>query len=216
MYNSVYISDPISQFSFLPHCLVTKSYFTLCNPTDCSMPGFPVFYHLQQFAQTHVHFILCHPLLLLPSIFPSFRILSNESALSIRWPKYWSFSFSISPSGLISFRLDCSALLAVEGTLKSLLLHHNLKASILWHSAFFMVQFSCLYLTTGKTIAVPIRTFAGKVMSLIFNMLSRLVMTFLPRKGNFNFFAAITICSDFGARKNKVSHCFHCFCIYLP
>ena len=185
MYSSIYISDPICQFSFLPRCLVAKSYSTLCSPTDCSISGFPVFYHLQQFAQTHVHLILCHPLLHLLSIFPSFRILSNESALSIRWPKYWSFSFSISSSNeyseLISFRIDCSALLAVQGTLKSLLLHHNLKASILWHSAFFMVQFSWLYLTTGKTIAVPIRTFVGKVMSLIFNMLPRFVIAFLPR-----------------------------------
>ena len=129
--------------------------------------------------------ILCHPLLLLPSIFPNIRVFSNESALCIRWPKYWSFSFNISPSnehpGLISFRMDWLDLLAVQRTLKSLLQHHSSKASILWHSAFFMVQLSHPYVTTGKTIALTRRTFVGKVMSLLFNMLSRLVITFLPR-----------------------------------
>ena len=131
------------------------------------------------------HVILCHPLLLLPSIFPSIRIFSNESVLHIRWPKYWSFSFSISPSneysGLISFRMDWLDLLAVHGTLKSLLQHHSSKASILLHSAFFMVQLSHPYMTTGKTIALTRQTFVGKVMSLFLNMLSRLVITFLPR-----------------------------------
>ena len=125
------------------------------------------------------------PLLLLPSIFPSIRVFSNESALHIRWPKYWSFSFSICPSkehpGLISFRMDWLDLLAVQGTLNSLLQHHSSKASILWHSAFFTVQLSHPYTTTGKIIALTRRTFVGKVMSLLFNMLSRLVMTFLPR-----------------------------------
>ena len=131
------------------------------------------------------HLILCHPLLLLPSIFPSIRVFSNESALCIRWPKYWSFSFSISPSneysGLISFRMDWWDLLAVQGALKSLLQHHSSKASILQHSAFFTVQLSHPYMTTGKTIALTRRTFVGKVMSLLFNMLSRLVITLLPR-----------------------------------
>uniref|UniRef100_A0AC11DRQ6 Uncharacterized protein n=1 Tax=Ovis aries TaxID=9940 RepID=A0AC11DRQ6_SHEEP len=131
------------------------------------------------------HLILCHPLLLLPSISPSIRVSSKESVLHIRGPKYWSYSFSISPSneysGLISFRIDRLDLLAVQGTLKSLLQHHNLKASILWHSAFFMVQLSCPYMTTGKTIALTRLTFVGKVMSLLFNMLSRLVTAFLPR-----------------------------------
>ena len=130
------------------------------------------------------HLILCHPLLLLPSIFPSIRIFSNESALHIRWPKYWSFSFSISPSNehpeLISFRMDWLDLLAVQGTLKSLLQHHSSKASILRCSAFFIAQISHPYMTTGKTIALTRRTFVGKVMSLLFNMLSRLVITFLP------------------------------------
>ena len=131
------------------------------------------------------HLILCHPLLLLPSIFPSIRVFSNESVLRIRWPKYWSFSFSISPSsehsGLSSFRMDWLDPLAVQGTLKSLLQHHSSKASILWCSAFFTVQRSHPYMTTGKTIPLTRRTFAGKVMSLLFNMLSRLVITFLPR-----------------------------------
>ena len=131
------------------------------------------------------HLILCHPLLLLPSIFPSSRVFSNESALHIRWPKYWSFSFSISPSnehpGLIAFRMDWLDLLAVQGTLKSLLQHHSSKASILRHSAFFTVQHSHPYMTTGKTTALTRWTFVGKVMSLLLNMLSRLVITFLPR-----------------------------------
>ena len=131
------------------------------------------------------HLILCHPLLLLPSIFPSTRVLSNESVLHIRWPKYWSFSFSISPSneysGLLSVKMDWLALLAVQGTLKSLLQHHSSKASILWHSAIFIVQLSHAYMTTGKTIALTRWTFVGKVMSLLFNMLCRLVITFLPR-----------------------------------
>ena len=131
------------------------------------------------------HLILCYPLLLLPSIFPSIRVFSDESALRIRWLKYWSFSFSISPSnehpGLISFRMDWLHLLAVLGTLKSLLQYHSSKASILRHSAFFIVQHSHPYTTTGKTIAFTRWTFVGKVMSLLFNMLSRLVIVFLPR-----------------------------------
>ena len=130
------------------------------------------------------HLILCHPLLLLPSIFPSIRVFSNESALCIRWPRYWSFSFNSSPfnkySGLIAFRMDWFDLLAVQGTLKSLLQHHSSGASILQHSAFFVDQLSHPYTTTGKTIALTRWTFVGKVMSLLFNMLSRLVITFLP------------------------------------
>ena len=129
------------------------------------------------------HLILCHPLLLLPSIFPSIRVFSNESALRIRWPKYWSSSFRISPTnehpGLISFRIDWLDLLAVQGTLRSLL--HSSKASILWRSAFFIVQLSHPYMTTGKTIALTRRTFVDKVKSRLFNVLSRLVITFLPR-----------------------------------
>ena len=131
------------------------------------------------------HFILCRPLLLLPSIFPSIRLFSSESVLCIRWPKYWSFSFSISPSngysGLISFRMDWLDLLAVQGTLKSLLQHHSSKPSILWLSAFFTVQLSHPYMTTGKTIALTRWTLVGKVMSLLLNTVSMLVITFLPR-----------------------------------
>ena len=131
------------------------------------------------------HFILCHLLLLSPSIFPSIRVFSHESVLHIRWPKYWSFSFSISPSneypGLISFRMDWLDLLVVQGTLKSLLQHHSSKASILWCSVFFIVQLSHPYKATGKTIALTRWTFVGKVMYLLLNMLSRLVITFLPR-----------------------------------
>ena len=131
------------------------------------------------------HLILRHPLLLLPSFFPSIRVFSNESVLHIRWPKYWSFSFNISPSnvhpGLISFRMDGLDLLAVQGTLKRLLQHYSSKASILRCSAFFIVQLSHPYMTTGKTIALTRQTFVGKVMSLLLNMLSRLVITFLPR-----------------------------------
>ena len=131
------------------------------------------------------HVILCRPLFLLPSIFPSIRVFSNESVLLIGWPKYWSFSFNISPfseySGLISFRMDWLGLLAVQGTLKSLLQHHNKKASVLQRSAFFIVQLSHPQMTTGKTIALTRWTFVGKVMSLFFNMLSQLVITFLSR-----------------------------------
>ena len=154
------------------------------------------------------HLILCHPLLLLPPVPSSIRIFSSESTLHMRWPKYWSFSFSISPSnehpGLISFRMDRLGLLAVQGTLKSLLQHHSSKASILRCSAFFIVPLSHSYMTTGKTIALTRRTFVGKVMSLLLGMLSRLIITFLPRTKCLNFMATVTICSDFGAQKNKV------------
>ena len=165
------------------------------------------------------HLILCHSLHLPPSIFPSIRVFSNESVLHIRWPRYWSFSFSINPSnehpGLISFRMDWD-LLAVQGTLKSLLQHHSSKASILWCSAFFIVQLSHPYMTTRKNIALTRQTFVDKVMSLLFYRLSKLVIVFLTRSKRFNFIAAVTICSDFGAQNNKVSHCFHCFPIYSP
>ena len=138
------------------------------------------------------HIILCHPLLLLPSVFPSISVFSNEPALHIRWPRYWSFSLNISPSnehpGLISLRMDWLDLLAVQRTLKSLLQHHSSKASILWCSAFFIVQLSHPYITTGRTIALTRQTFAGKVMSLFFNMISRLVITFLPRSRHLSEF----------------------------
>ena len=162
------------------------------------------------------HLILCHPLLLPPSVFPSIWVFSNQSVLLIRWPKYWSFNFSISPSneysGLISFRMDWLDLLAVQGTLKSLFQHHSSKASILRCSAFFMVQLSHRYMTTGKTIALTRWIFVGKVMSLLFNMLSRFVIAFLPRSKHLNFMAAVTICNDFGTQENKI---FHCFTTYL-
>jgi len=136
------------------------------------------------------HLILCHPLFLLPSIFPSIRVFSSESVFHIRWPKYWSFSFSISPSneysGLISFRMDWLDLLSVQGTLKSLLQQQSSKPSILWHSAFFIVQLPHPYMTTGKTRVLTRWAFVGKVMSLLFNMLSRLVITFLPRSKDKN------------------------------
>uniref|UniRef100_A0AC11CUZ0 Uncharacterized protein n=1 Tax=Ovis aries TaxID=9940 RepID=A0AC11CUZ0_SHEEP len=158
-----------------------------------STPGLPVHHQLPEFTQIHVHRVgdaiepshPCRPLLLVPPTPPSIRFLSNESTLCMRWPKYWSFSFSIIPSkeipGLISFRMDWLDLLAVQGTLKSLLQHHSSKTSILLCSAFFTVQLSHPYMTTGKTIALTRWTFVGKVMSLLFNMLSRLVITFLPR-----------------------------------
>ena len=148
------------------------------------------------------HLILCHPLLL-PPIPPSIRVFSSESTLHVRWPKYWSFSFSINPSkehpGLISFRMDWLDLLAVQGTLKSLPQHHSPKASILQRSAFFTIQLSYPYMTTGKTIALTRWTLVCKVMSLLLNMLSRLVITLLPRSKRLNFMAAVTICSEFGA-----------------
>ena len=164
---------------------------------DCSTPGLPIHHHLPELTQTHVHRVsdaiqpshLCRPLLLQPSIFPSIRVFPNESVVHIRWPKYWSSSFSISPSneysGLISFMLDWLDLLAVQGTLKSLLQHHSSKSSTFWHSAFFIVHLSNPYMTTGKTTALTRWTFVGKVMSLLFNMLCRLVITFLPRSNPF-------------------------------
>ena len=174
--------NPIFQFSS-----VAQLCPTLCNPVDYSMPGCPVLLKLMsiELVRSSNHLILCHPLLLLPSIFPSIRVFSNESILRIQGPKNWSFSFNISPSneysGLLSFRIDRFDLLAVQGTLKSLLQHCSSKASILRCSAFFIVQLSHSYMTTGKIIALTRWTFVGKVMSLLFNMLSRLVIAFLPR-----------------------------------
>ena len=167
------------------------------------------------------HLILCHPLLLLPSIFPSIRVFSNESALRIRWPKYCSFSFNIRPSnehpGLISFRMDWLDLLAVQGSLKSLLQHHSSKTSILWCSAFFIVQLSHPYMTTGKTIALTRWTFVDKVMSLLFNMLSRLVITLLSRsKCLLISWLQSPSAVILESKKNKVWHCFHYFLTYLP
>ena len=199
---------------------VAQSCPTLCNPMNCSTPGLPVHHELPEHTQTDVHWsvmpsnhlILCRPLLLLFSVFPSIRVFSNESALCIRWPKYWSFSFNISPSnehpGLISFRMDWLDLLAVQRTLKSLLQHHSSKASILWRSAFFIVQLSYLYMTTGKTIVLTRQTFVGKDLSLFFNMLSRLLITFLPMsKCLLISWLQSSSAVNFGAHKNKISHC---------
>ena len=166
------------------------------------------------------HLILCRPLLLLPSIFLGIRVFSNELTLHIRWPKYWSFSFNISPSnehpGLISFRMDWLDLLAVQGILKSFLQHHSSKASILWHSSVFIIQLSHPYINTGKMIALTRWTYVGKVMSLLFNILSRLVITFFPRSKALLISELQSSAVIFEPRKNKVSHCFHCFPIYLP
>ena len=161
------------------------------------------------------HDILCRPLLLLPSIFPSIRVFLNESVLCIRWPKYWSFSFNISPSnehsGLISFRMDWLNLLAVQGTLKNLLHHHSSNASILRCSTFFIIQLSLPYITTGKTKALTGRNFVDKVMSLLFNMLSRFIIAFLPRRKHLLISWLQLPSAVILEEENKVSHHFHCF-----
>ena len=166
-------------------------------------------------------FILCHAHVFLPSVFPSIRVFSNESAVCIRWPKYWCFKFSIRPSseysGLISFRIDWFDLLAVQGTLKSLFQHHSSKALVLHCSAFFMVQLSYLYMTAGKTIALTRWTFVGKVMYLLFYILSRFAKAFLPRsKNHLIFLAGFTICRDFGAQEKKICSCFYFSHFCLP
>ena len=174
---------------------VAQSCLTLCNPMNHSTPGLPVHHQLPESTKPMSiesvmpsnHLILCrhHPLLLVPSIFPSIRVFSNESALHIMWPKYWSFSFNISPSnehpGLISFSTDWLDFLVVQGTLKSLLQHHSSESSILQHSAFFIVQLSHPYMITGKIIALTRWTFVDKVISLLFDMLSRFIIAFFPR-----------------------------------
>ena len=193
-----------------------------------SMPGLPVHHQLPEFTQTLAYQVgdtiqpshPLSPLLLLPPISPSIRVFSKESTLRMRWPKYWSFSFSISPSNehpeLISFRMDWLDLLAVQGILKSLLQHYRSKASILRRSAFFTVQLSNPYMTTGKTIVLTRQTFVGKVMSLLLNMLSRLVITFLPRS-KCPLISWLQSPSEVILEPPKiVSHCFHCFPIYLP
>ena len=205
--------------------LVAQQCPTLCNPIDCSTPVSLFITNsrslLKLMSIKSNHLILCHPLLLPLSIFPSIRVFSKESVLCIRWPKYWSFSFSISPSneylGLISFRMDWLDLLAVQRTLKSLYQHHSSRASILQCSAFFIVQLSHPYMTTGKTIALTRWTFVGKVMSLLFNMLSRLVIAFLPRSKRLLISwlqspSAVIL----EPKKNKASQSFHSFPIYLP
>ena len=166
------------------------------------------------------HFILCRPLLLLPSIFPSIRVFSNESALHIRWPKYWSFSFKFSlsdeHSGLISFRMNWLDLLAVQSTLKSPLKHHSSKASILWCSTFLIVQLRHPYMTPGKAIALTRWNLAGKVMSLFFNMLSRLIIVFLSGSKRLLISWLYSTSAVILEPKKIVSQCFHCFPIYLP
>ena len=196
--SNIFLSDSSVSSFWLTHLSVqfssvAQSCLTLCDPMNLSTPGLPAHYQLPEFTQTHIHWVSdgihpSHPLWSPspPAPNPSqHHVLSNESTLPMKWPKYWSFSFSISPSnehpGLISFRMNSLDLLAVQGTLKSLLQHHSSKASILRHSAFFTVQLSHPYMTTGKTIALTRQTFVGKVMSLLLNMLSRLVITFLPR-----------------------------------
>ena len=189
---------------------------------NCSMLGFPVLHYLPEFAQTHIHWVgdaiqPSHPLSSLsplPSIFPSIRVFSNESALLIRWPKYWSFSFSICPSNvylsLISFRIGWFDLLAVQGTLKGLLQHHNSKASVLWHSAFIMVQLTSVH-DYWKNHSFDYKDLGLQSDVSAFYMLSRFIIGFLSRSKLLNFVAAVTICTDFGAQENKVCHCFHCF-----
>ena len=205
---------------------VAQSCLTLCDPVDFSTPGLPVHHQLPELTQIHVYWVgdaiqPSHPLSS-PSL-STFNLSQHQGLFkwvssSHQVAKVLEFSFSISPSnersGLISFRMDWLDLLAVQGTLKNLLQHHSSKASILRRSVFFIVQLSHPYMTTGKTITLTRRTFVGKLLSLLFNMLSRLVITFLPRsKRFFNFMAAVTICGDFGAPRNKVRHYFH---IYLP
>ena len=211
------------------HLFMLFSYSVMSEslrPPELQHASFPILRYLLEFAQTHVHWVSdaiqpFHPLLppsLLALSLPEHQGLSQWLTLCIPWPKYWSFSFSTSASneysGLVSFRTDWLDLLAVQGTLKSLSQHCSSKASVLQHSAFFMVHLSHPYMTTGKTIALTIQTFVGKVMSLLFNTLFRFVLSFFPRNKSLNFVAAVTIRSDFGAQENKICQCFSPF--YLP
>ena len=208
---------------------IVQAYLTLCDPvTAARQASLSITNSRSRLKLMSVesvmpssHLILCRPLLLPPSVFPNISVFSDESILYIRWTKYWSFSFSISPSnehsGLISFRMDWSDLLAVQGTLKSLLQHPSSNTSILQRSAFFIVQLSHPYRTTGKTIALSRQTFVGKVMSLLFNMLSKLVITLFPRSKCFlisgpQSLSAVTL----EPPQNQVCYSFHCFPIYLP
>ena len=204
------------QFSRLSHVRLFVTPWTAAHQASLSIANFRSLLKLTsvELVMPSNHLILYHPLLLLPSIFPSIKVFSNQSVLRIRWPKYWSFSFSISPSneysGLISFRIDWLDLLAVQGTLKSLLQHHSSKASILRHSACFVVQLSHPYMTTGKIIALTRRTFVGKVMSLLFNMLSGFVIAFLPRsKCLLVSWLQSPSAVIFGVQESKICHCFH-------
>ena len=207
----------------LSHVWLFLTPWTAAHQASLSITNFQSFLKLMsiKLVMPSNHLILCHSLLLLPSILLRIRVFSNESVLHIRWPKYWSFSFSISPSNkysrLIYFRIDCFDLLAVQRTLKSLLQHHSSKASILWCSAFFIVQFSHLYMTTGKTMALTRQTFVGKIMSLLFSMLSVLVIAFLPNsKSLLISWLWSPSAVIFGDQENKVYHFFHYLPIYLP
>ena len=205
-FSSVQFSHSVVSDSLRPHEL-QHARPPCPSPTITNSQSSPKLMSIES-VMSSSHLILCCRLLLLPLIPPNIRVFSNESTLRIRWPKDWSYSFSISPSnehpGLISFRMDWLDLLAAQGTLKSLLQHHSSKASILQHSAFFTVQLSHPYMTTGKIIALTRRTFVGTVMSLLLNMLSRLVITFPSKEEeSFNFMAAVAICSDFGAPQHK-------------
>ena len=202
---------------------VAQSCPTLGDPMNHSTPGLPVHHQLLEFTQIHVHRVddgLYCPLLLLSPIPPSIRVFSNESTLRMRWPKYWSFSFSTSLSnehpGLVSFRMDWLDLPGVHGTVKSLLQHHSSKVSILWCLAFFTVQLSHPYMTTGKTIALTRWTFVGKVMSLLFNILSMLVITFLLRSKCLLISWLQSQSAVILEPPKIVCHCFHCFPIYFP
>ena len=205
---------------------VAQSCPTLCNPLNYSTPGLPVHHWLPEFTQTHVHWVN-------DAIQPSSVVPFSSHLQSFPASQSFQMSQFFAPGGQIIgvsasasviqwifwtdfLRMDWFDLLALQGTLKSLLQHRSSKASILQHSAFFMVQLSHLYMTTGKNIALTRQAFVDKVMSLLFNMMSRFVITFLPRSKRLSFMAAVTICSDFGAPQNKISHCFHCFPIYFP
>ena len=220
--------DSINIHQFSQFSSVAQSCATLCDPMNCSTPGLPVHHQLQAFTQTHVHRVSDASQPSHPQSSPSppapnpsqHQSLFSESTLHMRWPKYWIFSFSIIPSkehpGLI-FRMDWLDLLAVQGTLKSLRQHHSSKASILRCSAFFTVQLSHPYMTTGKTIALTRWTFVGKVISLLFSVLSRLVITFLPRSEHLLIsWLQSRSAMNLDPKENTVSHCFHCFPIYLP
>ena len=202
--NTSAFEDTITACSFFQFSPVPQSCLTLCDPMDCSTPAFPCITNSQnllklmsiKLVMPFNHLIFCHLLLLLPSIFPSIRVFSNESAVRIRWPKYWSFSFNISPSMNTQdwSPLGWTGWISLQSKgLSSLLQHYSSKVSILRHSAFFIVQLSHPHMTTGKTIALTRRSFVGKVMSLLFNMLSRLVITFIPRSKCLNFMAAVYI-----------------------
>ena len=209
-------------------CSVTQLCLTLWDPMDCSTPGFPVLHYLPEFAQNQIHWVndaiqLSHPLS--PPSPPALNLSQHQGLFpwagsSHRWPKYWSFSCSISPSNeyseLISFRIDWFDLLAVQGTLKSPLQLHNMKASVFQYSTFYMVQLSHPYMTNGKTIFLTIWTFVGKMMSLLFNMLSRFVIAFLPRSKCLLISWLQSPSTVILEPKKIVFHCFHCFPIYLP